>query len=1181
MARTRFVGSGREKEGGFLAVHKRDFEAHRTGGDWRHEADQIDMNPQLTNYPSPTVQGTLEKIASFLDGGLSSFISIGADSPTGFARGDINVGDPGIATLEDAFDAAFASTRLTQGGTILLKPGNFSVSSTIVVPEGVSIMGDLAGTYINNPATNAPIFRIERVDPSATPPGYYDIGNSPISGLENVQPVIVNRIFNLILSDNREGGGGDADNVAMTSSPMIQCDLGSNVEIEQVTFLGRTGDSGTNVTHRGIDYTSMANPGTPTILRVKNCYFDGVAAAIEFSGQEGVKDFIRVEGCRARTFPKGLGPEDHAFIGMNLCNAFILNNYHVANNADGFDTAAAFVILKSFNPSDSDIQVVMMGNSGGPVASNSSVRNLISDERAGTNTAYRGTVTGNSWGVKTNNDWYMTVGDGTTSLGDINGKDSIDIALLRSRQSNEGAFIIVNPGTYDVTETGDSDQRPKLIGNPRVTKPVLNINGSSTAGRQGHDGIHIGMELHNLTLTAVGAVQTLDMFVAATGDKRWRVSDCEFNNVTLNIEQSSDGTYTSAIIKNCEFNQTGAYPNTVSLVLSEATRYIEIYECYFHSTGYALYIGDQSSTPRFQRINIEKCRFEGVADPGDYSIEDDNPISSSYNYYMWIANGNRQSDVTIRDCMLRFVDDGSSSNNYEPIDTTKVNKLCRILCGTLTIDNSKSFGPYQTFDDSGTWAFPTWYIAATRGVQLLNSRFFGSLPVKITGMDSGLDNPHNVRTQFGDGAFLRVDGCEFSSYDQGITGTGFYAPAVLGVELEDYDGDSTLSNGMVNITNSSFYSTNDGISGAPTFSQHEMSAYTDSKYRNIGCVQIYAEGWAVHFNNNDVNVRYSSTGNTDANLEGQAAVVIDTIGSETSSTRTQNSVALINGNNILLRSTWNGGEIDHMATVVARTRFLTMTGNNVRWSSDNNGGGKRLLVTDVVASTVDAAVVTGNTFFIHGWTPNNHILQFDSGAGMFVDNVLDQPTEWLSSVPANDEWIIERNKGQKGLYQARYHSAGKLADDNEIYSSSVWSNVNYIRWGDIDDLNGSSGSLVINVDDGTTTNFYWRIPLFDILPSGVKITSVSVSGEKGPVGTWDNLVINLRVYRPDGSSSDDQIAIGAADIKTTSPDTATATLSTPEPVYNRPYVEVSVLMDAAAGLDPLLYLSSVSINYEW
>lgn len=58
-------GSGRLKEGGYLAATKQDFNSHQTGTAFRHAADDIDMNPELPGiFQDPNVQGALEKIAT-------------------------------------------------------------------------------------------------------------------------------------------------------------------------------------------------------------------------------------------------------------------------------------------------------------------------------------------------------------------------------------------------------------------------------------------------------------------------------------------------------------------------------------------------------------------------------------------------------------------------------------------------------------------------------------------------------------------------------------------------------------------------------------------------------------------------------------------------------------------------------------------------------------------------------------------------------------------------------------------------------------------------------------------------------------------------------------------------------------------------------------------------------------
>lgn len=1174
MARSKFVGSGRHKEGGFLAVHKQDFEAHRTGGGWRHEADQLDMNPQLARFPSPTVQGTLEQIGTFLDGGVSSFISIG----DGFARGDYNVGDPGIPTLEAAFTAALGSTRLQNGGTILLKPGNFEISSTIVLPRGISVMGDLAGTYINNPATNVPIFRIERAQ------NFYNIGDYPVPNLENVQPTDVNRIFNLVLTDNWENGSGTGNTVAMTSVPMIECQLGSNVEIERVTFLGRTSDGGpTTVTHRGIDYAAGANPGTPTILKVKNCYFDGVNTAIEFNGEEGIKDHIRVEGCRVRTLSGTAGPADYACVAFNLCNAFLVNNHHVADN-DNFYSGAAFAVLKSFNPGNSEIQVVIMGNSGGPVDTGNSVRNLLIDSRAGTNTAYRGTITGNSWGVKYNNDWYMTVGDGNNSLGDINGTDAIDVALLRYRENNEGACIIVNPGTYTVTETSNSTQRAKLIGNPRFSQPNLVIDGGSSGGSLGHNAIWVGMELRNLRFTSASGIQSILMYTGSTaGPNRYRVTDCNFEDVNLSIEQTNTGNDDSVEISGCRFYQSPSH-DTYSLLLSQESRYIHLTDCLFEGRGYALFIGNSSGSlfANNQKIVIDHCWFDGVVvGLSNYSIEALSPLGAGQSSYIHIENELKRSDVIIKDTKIRKVAEASGGYNLvDPsiADITEFSKWIRIRCKSFMLENTIIAGPYQVINDGGTdYSMPTLYIVATREIQLSNSRVFGSLPVQIVATDNSLENPNDVESDDNEGAFLVVDGCELSMYDiQGafLTG-GYYGSTALAVELEEYEGSYGNSTGSVIITNNSFYATHNSVNSGPAAARNET--YTGSDYHTLGVVQVYGAGWSVHFNNNDVNAVFSDIGNSD--FDGQSAVVLDMLG-DASPGYLLDSIALVNGNKILMRTSWNGGEVDWMSSLHARAQFMTVTGNSIKWSSGNSSGRKYLLRTYSDSGTPDASAVTGNSFYFGSGAPASHMFDFTAGQGMLVDNVFDQASSYVSSYTSNDDWIISRNKGQINTLQIRPYSGQLLSGGIQYWSATAdWDGLTYISMA-AGPVVGSLNLVVANGDAGRAT---WVVPLMEFIPHSTQVLAAEIDFDGDNTSDWSSGAIDFSIKRT--LTGDATLDVDSADL--TSTDSGTLSLPTGSPILSPPWpvdqnLMVLVYFDATAtGGNQSLAFSAITVTYRW
>jgi hypothetical protein len=1163
---TRFVGSGREKEGGFLAVHKQDFEAHRTGGDWKHKADQINMNPPLPAFSSPQVQGTLEAIATFLSGGASSFLSIG----DGYARGDFNVGDSGIPTLEAAFTAALGSTRLQNGGTILIKPGTFRVNSTITLPPGISVVGDLAGVYINNVNVNVPIFKVQRSIK------FFKQGEWPTTiGDPQTAPELisyqtdVNKFFNLILTDNLSG-----TTVAMSTVPMIQLERGSNVVIERVTFLGRTRDAAPyEATYRGIAYTG-ANPSRPTMLHVKDCTFDVMKTAVEFTPQEGASDTLRIENCRARTVGEsGATADNNAFCAFNLCNATFTDNYHIGLGSGAganFGSLACFR-LRDFSPSNTDVRMVIIGNSGGLYlpASTDLEKNLFVDGRT-TKTGFEGVVTGNSWGLKINNDWYFTVGDGTSSFGDITGSDALNIAVIRTRISNEAATIIINPGTYTLTETGDTNQRPRLVGNPRLSKPIINVNGGSAAGLQGHNGINVGLEFRDLTLNAVGSAQTIKMYAGGSSDRRWIVSNCEFNDVTLNVEQVTDGTYTGITIDNCEFNQSGAYANTVSLVLSEATKFITVSGCYFRGNGYAMYIGDiSSSTARFQRINIERCRFGGVQTTGNKGIDANSPLGSSFNNYIYISNGDRESDVTIRDTTVRFVVDTTSGYNYQPLDSAISDKLIKIECGTVTVDNSKMFGPYQTYTSGTLWALPTLYLLAKRGVQLLNSRFFGSLPVKVSS-DNALDDPHLVRSQFGDGAWLRIDGCEFSGYANINSKVTFWCPTTLAVELEEFGGSTATSAGMVNITNSSFYATTDGLTAAPTPSENTIANYSGANYLALGCAQIYGEGWTVHFQDNDVNCEFGTATTTG---DGMAGLVINTVATAVGDLA--DATALISGNKIGIFSAYTVASSKYTNCISVISQFANITGNHLRVSNSAGSGPKHFVFIDADSGDPRTATVSGNTLYYVG-NPGGDMFDFQTNSkGMLVDNCFegDYPASFVSAT-SNDDWVIERNKGQQGSIQVRFFSA-ILADSFDIFNSTKWTGLSRIYLSNYDSVTGAiKAQTTVNGGDNMSAYF----PLMDMIPYGAKITSASIDGSFS-ASNPNSCSTTLYLNKP-GAGIDVTVDSDTVDLVATSPATLTVTASPAVPMTDRPYVYISTT-PSVVSLQGTVSLSALTVNFEW
>lgn len=452
---TRKVGSSRPKEGGFSAVHKQDFNAHVTGGDWFHDASHIKMNPLLTTFSQADVQAVLSEIDSYLSSGIGTFLSIGNST----VRGDITVGDPGVADLEAAFVLALADPRISGGGTIVIKSGTYDVSDTIVVPPGINVIGDLAGTIINkldNGALNQYTFR---VTPSI---GYYSLGTYP-DAQQNIEPIDVTKFFNLILADRL----GTVGNIALDgyAAAFILCDPGSHVYVDRVSFVGKSADSYPYKASNRAILCDGASSSNSTILQVTNSYFDGVKCAIEFLPNQGALDFLRVENCRARTFGDAAGSDnDNAFITSNMCNIHVVNNYHKGLRYD--DYYAGYFVLINNEAISGRPGVIITGNTGGVFSDSGTHQvvksNIFVDNRS-TPSLFNGTIVNNNWGgpdIQVSTPWELTCGNGTTSFGDFNGNDSLRDALnYLEKMVTDGimtdinARILVKAGTYNPTDT--------------------------------------------------------------------------------------------------------------------------------------------------------------------------------------------------------------------------------------------------------------------------------------------------------------------------------------------------------------------------------------------------------------------------------------------------------------------------------------------------------------------------------------------------------------------------------------------------------------------------------------------------------------------------------------------------------------------------------------------------------
>jgi hypothetical protein len=151
-----------------LVVNRYDFQAHVDGANFRHTADEVDMNPAIVSGAT-TIQSTLNSFndtINQLESIGQGFITVGdgyntwaGPNSTAFAPYDPTI--PSLDTiLNPIFTAIYNGTplppdfsRIQNGGLVIIKAGTYIVKQTINVPPGITLMGEGFGTKIIN-ATN-------------------------------------------------------------------------------------------------------------------------------------------------------------------------------------------------------------------------------------------------------------------------------------------------------------------------------------------------------------------------------------------------------------------------------------------------------------------------------------------------------------------------------------------------------------------------------------------------------------------------------------------------------------------------------------------------------------------------------------------------------------------------------------------------------------------------------------------------------------------------------------------------------------------------------------------------------------------------------------------------------------------------------------------------------------------
>jgi len=380
MVRTRYTGTGRAREGGLAATHRQDFEAHHTGGDWRHGALDIDMDPPITEgdgiYQGDTVQETLEAMANvFLTGG-QGFIAIG----DGYGNCSQDIAP--------AFEGAFTNARLVNGGVILVKAGTYCLQNTVTVPTGITILGEPGASVIIGETAEAPLFEFQ------TTTTINDVGDGGFTMTESQDKNrIVDMVFYDDLNDNSAGGPSSLQTV-----PFVRCERGSDLTIDNCQFIGKVETGPNAVTHRVVGYTGAASLNGTT-LQFLNSFADGVKSLVEFDATLGAPDRLVIENNRFRTFGDGINADSESTYAVSFtnCNCTIANNHHVGVNSTY--QAHGFAFIKDFAVADSSTYISITGTTGGVDSTLSDTNTLIFDDRTVKNEIQ--TVALNSWGPPT------------------------------------------------------------------------------------------------------------------------------------------------------------------------------------------------------------------------------------------------------------------------------------------------------------------------------------------------------------------------------------------------------------------------------------------------------------------------------------------------------------------------------------------------------------------------------------------------------------------------------------------------------------------------------------------------------------------------------------------------------------------------------------------------------------
>jgi len=808
--------TARQPDGGYLAVHKRDFNAHTSGQADKHCADQINMNPPLSGpLEAPTVQETLELIETYIAGGNGSFVTIGDGN--GHVSGDYNIGDTGIANLNQAFTAAFADTHLQDGGVVLLlagKPtaanGGYTLTTTVSVPSGISIWGEPGGVIINGRMTDTSMFRILTADQSKRT----SLGYESVSQLNALYSAQVTKLWNLTLISNLHNEAGKH----MQSVPMVSVDDGAVLKMEEVTCFGNVPAAAATADLVAVGSNSLVSITRSTVVDIEGCLFDGFSSGVLFTSNGGANDYLTVKNCRIRYLGTSGTSENNYAINTTRCMATISGNWFYGMN-DGVSWGAEGCInVQTDAVDDDDVKFNIINNTGGlgSSASVAETTNFI-NTNANTNTIKGFNSLGNSWGPSNIGNFEITIGDGSLTYGDVTGRDALDIVLERLSLAGDAMLACVirmRQGTYDLTTTVIYDGQVSIIGPPQFTygsgaQVLVNLSNTLT-DVFGRNTTKLGPRLENVSFYVNSSGSRRDSITITNSLlNRWAlirgvnfgvpviVDDIVGRSGALSYDTNSLMEFQGCRFVGYDNGATWSSDELATYVNTDGTN-VSFTDCMWSGWGYALHAAEEATTTSYNfRMFLKNCRFNpwGSSTGAGYRIEtlfDDNSIVGYKQRYIWI-NLDEKGDLVMENC--QFLGSDVLNSKYTPIDPTLVDPdsggdiaaYIEVEARKIYIDGCLSEGPDQEYATVGAygWSLPSFYVISKYQTTITNSTFRGSAPLLMTA-PAGYDKTSNRLSETTQQIVVKNNIIQDYSRDP-----GWFSTCVFGVYADDAAGGYT------------------------------------------------------------------------------------------------------------------------------------------------------------------------------------------------------------------------------------------------------------------------------------------------------------------------------------------------------------------------------------------------------